>query len=135
MDNSDNQKLYAASIRCERFLACIHFIVMGVTRMNWLLEHTQAATIIAIVGYIIFMGVIMAILASGITIEAGDLQGAPETLGDFPPLPPQLSKEFQNVSMTTIDIGRTRESQIFRDEIIDESLNQLEAITKGKEDK
>lgn len=33
--------------------------------------------IVSIIGLIVF--------ASGKTIEAGDLQGAPETLGDFPP--------------------------------------------------
>ncbi len=40
---------------------------------------------------------------------------------------------YGQFTTTTIDIGRTRESQIFRDKVIDELLDQLEAITKGSE--
>lgn len=44
---------------------------------------------------------------SGDTPEASELQGAPETLGDFPPLPPmslgKLAPELQNISVEELE--------------------------------
>jgi hypothetical protein len=40
---------------------------------------------------------------------------------------------YGQFTTTTIDIGRTKESQMFRDKILDETLEALEAITKGDE--
>ena len=51
--------------------------------------------------------------------ETETTYGAPDIYGQF--------------TTTTIDIGRTKESQMFRDKILDETLEALEAITKGDE--
>jgi len=40
---------------------------------------------------------------------------------------------YGQFTTTTIDIGRTKESQMFRDKILDETLEALEAITKGSD--
>lgn len=53
--------------------------------MNWILENTQTSTIIAIFAIIAFFAIAIILMASGETPEAAELQGAPETLGDFPP--------------------------------------------------
>lgn len=54
--------------------------------MSWIFEHTEVATIVALVIVpLSMMGLIM-FLASGDAPEVSDLQGAPETLGDFPPM-------------------------------------------------
>lgn len=104
MGDSNSEKLYAASIKCERFLVWIHCTFMGVARMNWLYEHTEVITVAAIFIVPLLMFCAIVLLASGKTPEVEDLQGAPETLGDFPPLPPmQLSKEFQNVSIEDLE--------------------------------
>ena len=72
--------------------------------MNWIYDHTEVITTAALILIPILMIGGMMILASGNTPEVSDLQGAPETLGDFPPLPPmQLSKEFQNVSIEELE--------------------------------
>ena len=40
---------------------------------------------------------------------------------------------YGDFTTTAIDIGRTKESQIFRDKILDEAFRAVEAITKGSE--
>ncbi len=45
--------------------------------------------------------------------------GAPDTYGQC--------------TTTTLDTGTTKESQMFRDKILDETLEALEAITKGSD--
>lgn len=55
--------------------------------MNWLFDHTEVITVIALVLLPILMIGGMMVIAGGKAPEVSDLQGAPETLGDFPPLP------------------------------------------------
>ncbi len=62
--------------------------------MTWLFDHTEVITLIAIglitvslLGIIFFYGV-------KDTPEVSDLQGFPETLGDFPPLPTLIETEL-----------------------------------------
>lgn len=53
--------------------------------MTWIFEHTEVITLIATIAVPILILGGMTILAGGDTPEASDLQGFPETLGDFPP--------------------------------------------------
>lgn len=55
--------------------------------IDWLFEHTEVITFLTILGMTLtIVGGIAVMLISGDTPEALDLQGAPETLGDFPPI-------------------------------------------------
>lgn len=70
--------------------------------MNWIYDHTEVITTAALILIPIFMIGGMMILASGNTPEVSDLQGAPETLGDFPPLPPFIDP-FPEISTEELE--------------------------------
>lgn len=82
-----------------RILVELHCSFMDLERMNWIYEHTEVLTL----GTLIFMtvGIVatMLLLASGEMPEATELQGAPETLGDFPPFTEEeiatIRKQFE----------------------------------------
>lgn len=54
--------------------------------MNWLLENEQTITLTVLVVMPMFIFGFGLLISSRHTPEEPDLQGAPETLGDFPPL-------------------------------------------------
>lgn len=88
-------------------LAWLHCLVMGFERMNWLFDHTEVITLIAALAMIVFIISTMILLAASKTIEASDLQGAPETLGDFPPF---TQEEIERIRA----VGQKDQQQIER---------------------
>lgn len=82
--------------------------------MSWILEHTEVITVAALVVVPLLMIGGMMLIAGGKAPEVSDLQGAPETLGDFPPL------EKGWIELTN-------------DVYPDLSLEELEKILKGNE--
>lgn len=88
-------------------LAWLHCLVMGFERMNWLFEHTEVVTLIAALTLAALIIGTMMVLAASKTPEASDLQGAPETLGDFPPF---TQEEIERIRA----VGQKDQQQIER---------------------